>query len=225
MKTGRYLFAIFGYAWVLGVPSGPVLGQDVERDTTITGPRGRTIQRQVDIQRGPGTIDRSVEIKRPGGTFERQTVIQRSPVMGRRPLPGGWGRPPWVGPRPLAIVQPAPAVGFGLVAAPFMNFSFGGGGGGGGMGFGGGGGGGGGGMGGGGGGGMGGPGAGAPAPPPPDQVALMCQRLQSFYSGSRKEAAYTLGRLGDPRAVPSLVHVLKYDNFKDVRVGRRDRPG
>ena len=46
----------------------------------------------------------------------------------------------------------------------------------------------------------------------------MCQRLQSFYSGSRKEAAYTLGRLGDPRAVPSLVHVLKYDNFKDVRV-------
>ncbi len=160
MKTGRYLFAISGYAWVLGVPSGPVLGQDVERDTTITGPRGRTIQRQVDIQRGPGTIDRSVEIKRPGGTFERQTVIQRSPVMGRRPLPGAWPRPPWVGPRPLAIVQPAPAVGFGLVAAPFMNFSFGGGGGGGGMGFGGGGGGGGGGMGGGGGGGMGGPGAG-----------------------------------------------------------------
>ena len=113
------------------------------------------------------------------------------------------------------IGQPVPAFGFGLMAAPMLNFSFGGAGGG--MGFGGG-------MGGGGmGGGMGGVpggsgGPGAPAPPPPDQVALMCQRLQSFYSGSRKEAAYTLGRLGDPRAVPSLVHVLKYDNFKDVRV-------
>ena len=165
VKTGQYLFAIWVCGWVLSGPSGRVLGQDIERDTTITGPRGRTIQRQVDIQRGPGSIDRSVEIKRPGGTFERQTQIQRSPVMGRRPMPGPWPRPPWLGPRPLAIVQPAPALGFGLVAAPFMNFSFGGGGGvaawgsaaawvaavvagGGGMG----------------GGGMGGPGPGGPAP-------------------------------------------------------------
>src|SRR5205807_634690 len=60
--------------------------------------------------------------------------------------------------------------------------------------------------------------AGAQPPPPPDQVALQCQRLQSFQVSHRKDAAYTLGRLGDPRAVPSLVHVLKYDNFKDVRV-------
>ena len=62
----------------------------------------------------------------------------------------------------------------------------------------------------------GGPG-GQPAPPP-DQVALMCHQLQGFSISGRKEAAYTLGRLGDPRAVPSLVHVLKHDNFKDVRV-------
>ena len=54
--------------------------------------------------------------------------------------------------------------------------------------------------------------------PPPDQVALMTQRLQSFYWNNRKDAAYTLGRLGDPRAVPSLVHVLKYDLHKDVRI-------
>ena len=46
----------------------------------------------------------------------------------------------------------------------------------------------------------------------------MCHRLQGFGVGSRKEAAYTLGQLGVPPAVPSLVHVLKYDNFKDVRV-------
>ena len=46
----------------------------------------------------------------------------------------------------------------------------------------------------------------------------MTQRLQSFYSNNRKEAAYKLGQLGDPRAVPSLVHVLKYDYHKDVRI-------
>ena len=64
--------------------------------------------------------------------------------------------------------------------------------------------------------GPGGPAAGVP--PPPDQVALMTQRLQNFYAGNRKEAAYALGRLGDPRAVPSLIHVLKYDLFQDVRI-------
>ncbi len=46
----------------------------------------------------------------------------------------------------------------------------------------------------------------------------MTQRLQSFHSNNRKDAAYTLGRLGDPRAVPSLIHVLKYDSSKDVRI-------
>jgi len=55
-------------------------------------------------------------------------------------------------------------------------------------------------------------------PPPPDQVALMTQRLQNFYPSNRKEAAYTLGRLQDPRAVPALVHTLKYDTWKDVRI-------
>jgi len=53
---------------------------------------------------------------------------------------------------------------------------------------------------------------------PPDQVALESQRLQSFFSNTRKDAAYQLGRLGDPRAVPSLIHVLKYDSSKDVRI-------
>ena len=28
----------------------------------------------------------------------------------------------------------------------------------------------------------------------------MCQRLQGFHLTGRKEAAYTLGQLGDPRA-------------------------
>lgn len=211
MKKGMNLVVALACGWSLA-GSGTMAGaQTLERDTTITGPRGRTIERQVEIQRRPGMIDRNIQIKRPGGTFDRNVLIQRSPAIRPGPMPGPWGRPAWIGPRPLVIAQPAPAFGFGLMAAPFLNFSFGGGGGmglgGGGMGL---------------GGGMGGPPAGAApgqaAPPPPDQVALMCQRLQNFYPGSRKEAAFALGHLGDPRAVPSLIHVLKYDNFKDVRV-------
>jgi HEAT repeats len=188
-------------------------GQTVERDTTITGPRGRTIERQVEIQRKPGSIERDIQVTRPGGTISRQTQIQRSPVMGpvrRGPLIAGpWPRPVWA-PRPVVIGPAAPAFGFGLLAVPALSFSFGGGGGGGMMG---------------GPGGAGtvppgamGPGGPGAGPPPPDEVALMTQRMQSFFWSNRKEAAYTLGRLGDPRAVPSLIHTLKYDSSKDVRI-------
>ena len=176
--------------------------QTLERKTTITGPRGRTIQRQVEIQRRPGSIERDITIRRPGGTFERDVRVQRAPLPRGGPVPRLWGRPAWMGPRPVIIEEAVPAFGFGLMAPPLLNFSFGGGGVG--MPF---------------GGGMpAGPSFAAPPPPPPDQVALECQRLQSFLSGHRKEAAYTLGRLADRRAVPSLIHVLKYDSFKDVRV-------
>ncbi len=201
MKDWTCFFSLVVVGCGLANPSGVLHGQTVERDTTITGPRGRSIQRQVEVQRSPGMIDRQVTIKRPGGTFERQVEVQRSTLAGRGFGGGPWARP-FYGPRPVVIGSSAPALGFGLVAAPFMNFSFGGGGGG---------------FGGGGGGGMSG-GSGAPPPPPPDQVALMCQRLQGFHLTGRKEAAYTLGEIGDPRAVPTLVHVLKYDNFKDVRI-------
>jgi hypothetical protein len=214
VKDWKCCFALVVVVCGMANPSVVLHGQTVERDTTITGPRGRSIQRQVEVQRSPGTIDRQVTIKRPGGTFERQVEVQRSPLAGRGFGGGPWARP-FYGPRPLVIGSSAPALGFGLVAAPFMNFSFGGGGGGfGGGGFGAGG------LGGGGFGGGGGMpgGPGAPPPPPPDQVALACQRLQGFHLTGRKEAAYSLGQLGDPRAVPTLVHVLKYDNFKDVRI-------
>ncbi len=206
----RNLFA----SWIFGtgclVVCATAWGQTVERDTTITGPRGRSIERKVEVQRTPGGIDRSVQITRPGGTFDRQVQIQRSPAGGAW-RGGGFvpGPRPWGGfvPRPV-FIQPAPAFGFGLLAAPMMNFSFGGGGGG----FGGG-------IGGGGGPGPGMMGPGGPPPgAPPDHVALESQRLQSFFSNNRKDAAYHLGQLGDPRAVPSLVHVLKYDSSKDVRI-------
>jgi hypothetical protein len=194
-----------------GLVSGSLaMGQTVERDTTITGPRGRTIKRQVEVQRGPGSIERSVQIQRPGGTIDRQVQVQRSPAW-RPPIGGAWPRPAWF-PRPVVVGAPLPAVGFGLLTAPVLNFSFGGGGGGGGGGM----------FGGPGGGPPGGPGPGGPGgggpPQPPDQVALMTQRLQSFIPGNRKEAAYTLGRLQDPRAIPSLIYVLKYDSSKDVRI-------
>jgi HEAT repeats len=179
------------------------IGQTYERDTTITGPRGRSIERKVEVQRTPGGIDRTVQVTRPGGTIERQTQVQRAapgwgPWRGG-PGPAGWARPAWI-PRPV-IVNPAPAIGFGLLTAPVLNFSFGGGG----VGI--------------GGGGPGGPG-GAPTqpPPPPDVVALEAERLKSFFSNTRKDAAYALGKTGDPRAVPSLIHVLKYDTSRDVRV-------
>jgi hypothetical protein len=216
MKGMRIGFGYSVLAFVGCLSAVTASGQTVERDTTITGPRGRTMQRQVETQRGPGTISRQIQIKRPGGTFDRQVQIQRTPgvLPGRGgPLIGGpWPRPAWL-PRPVIVGAPAPAFGFGLMAAPMLNFSFGGGVGGpgvagpGGMGP--------------GPGGMGpGPGGMGPGgpPQPPDHVALETQRLQSFLSGTRKNAAYALGRLGDPRAVPSLVHVLKYDAFKDVRI-------
>jgi hypothetical protein len=64
-----------------------------------------------------------------------------------------------------------------------------------------------------------GPGPGAAGNPSPlDPVALAAQRLQSFHASSRRDGAQTLGRLGDPRAVPALVHALKYDSSKDVRI-------
>ena len=201
MKNWKASIALIVMGCGMANPNGMLHGQTVERDTTITGPRGRSIQRQVEVQRSPGMIDRSVTVKRPGGTFERSTEIFRSPVAGRGFAGGPW-RPPFLGPRPFVVGPAAPAFGVGVVAAPFMNFSFGGGGGG-----------------------MVGGGGGAPAgvpngpaSPPPDQVSLLCERLKGFHLTGRKEAAYSLGQIGDPRAVPTLIHVLKYDNFKDVRV-------
>ena len=84
MKNWKRFFASAVLGCGVANSSGVLHGQEVlERDTTITGPRGRTIQRQVEIQRKPGMIDRSIQIKRPGGTFERQTQIQRSPIRAR----------------------------------------------------------------------------------------------------------------------------------------------
>src|SRR5208337_4508507 len=93
--------------------------QVVERDTKITGPRGRSINWQVDIERGPGTFQRQVQIQRPGGTIERSTTIQR-----------GWGGFPgggFGGFRPLPFFpgpRPVTSWGLGITAAPIITIPF-----------------------------------------------------------------------------------------------------
>ncbi len=189
--------------------------QNFERNTKITGPRGRSIDRQVDIERGPGTYSRQVQVQRPGGTIDRSTTIQR-----------GWGGFPgggFGGFRPLPFFpgpRPVTSFGLGITAAPMITIPFfaggaafgGGGGGAGGPGMG---------VAGGGGGGPGGAPGGQPAqagqPNPLDPVVLAAQKLQSFHYSSRRDGARELGQLGDPRGIPPLVHTLKYDSSKEVR--------
>jgi hypothetical protein len=207
-----------------------------ERDTTITGPRGRTIERQVRSERGPGYVDRQINIQRPAGTFQRNVQIQRSPGW----VGGGYGGGGYVsGPpqrtfieRDVIIQRPpiwgpawGPAVAFGTpfafgIGAPFFNFSFG----------------------------------GNPAPPPvvvaaqpviagapaaaapqpgapaptavmpppqapvPDGFVDAMGRLRSFHEHSRRDGALTLGRMHDPRAVPALIDRLKNDSGREVRI-------
>ncbi|HEV3122152.1 MAG TPA: HEAT repeat domain-containing protein [Isosphaeraceae bacterium] len=202
--------------WVGALALGTTaLGQDVvrERDTTITGPRGRTIQRDVRSERGPGYIDRRVQIQRPGGTLTREvqvrgggpgfvgggyvpgpsrTFVERDVIINR---PAYWG--------PTFAVGTPFAFGLGL---PFFNFNF-----------------------------------GAVAPPPvyvppapviiaqppvvvpppqvvvPDAFSDAIGRLRSLHEHSRRDGALTLGRMRDPRAVPALLDRLKNDTSREVR--------
>lgn len=201
-----------------------------ERDVKVTGPGGRTIERRVEINRAPGFSERQVQISRPGGTFTRDVRVagggrpgpmyrpgpgpafghhHRPPVIVER---GGWPgsgasfalgmlggaalTAPFWAPRvieqPVIVEQPVVVAPQPMVvsAAPAVVVQ---------------------------------QPAVVSAPvvtavDPLDGVSLAAQRLQSHYPGSRREAAQTLGRLGDPRGVPPLVDVLKNDWFKDVRI-------
>jgi hypothetical protein len=183
-----------------------------EREATITGPRGRSIDRRLEVERGPGGYERRLQIQRPGATLERDFRIQPGPRGSF--AAGGWGPRPMVVERNIFVgPRPGPSWSFGFMAAPILTFPFwqspppppvvvapppvvaap--------------------------------PGNGAAAAPgtaaqpsPLDPVALEAQRLQSHHASSRRDAAVALGRLGDPRAVPALVHVLKYDSSKDVKI-------
>jgi hypothetical protein len=209
---------VFGLASVAGSSDA----QTVERDTKVTGPKGRSIERKVDITRSPGKVERDIKITRPSGTFERDTVIRQGgggPVAYRN-TPGG--------PRNVFIENdvfiappaPGPRVAFGLGGPNFGLF-------------------------------LGGPPLLPPpvviAPPPfyvgpvppptvivqppvryaapvqpqtivADPVAAAMDRLKSTHDHSRRDGALTLGRLGDARAVPALIERVDKDWEKEVRV-------
>lgn len=195
-----------------------------ERDVTITGPRGRTIERSIKTERGPGFVDRQVNIQRPGGSFHSNVMAQRLPHG--RPAPGfrgGFGpRPYWGwGPRPVvvnegiglgpALLGGAGLFGLGMVAGSAVSSQ---------------------------------PAYPAPVyvapaqppvvvvnqpqpysptPPPPatvvvDPVVDAMNRLKSHHNHSRRDGALTLGTLRDSRAVPALLDRLKNDFSPEVRV-------
>jgi hypothetical protein len=181
--------------------AAPAAAQVFERDTTITGPRGRSVERDVRIERGPGEIDRQIRIRRPGGTFERDARIQR----GFGPGPRGY-----YGPRPgyyvnsFVFAPPPPPVAFGF-GAPFFSLFLGspppppvvvapp-------------------------------PVASAPIPPqaavgpPRDAFADAWGRLHSLHANSRRDGCLSLGQLRDARALPGLVDRLEHDSDKNVRI-------
>jgi hypothetical protein len=195
--------------------SGRVLGQVVERDrdVTITGPRGRSVERQIRSERGPGFIDRQVQIQRPGATFQRDLRIQRQPgfvggggfaagpgmfvpryVIDRRPvftgaiglgLPGlGFFFGAPAVPPPVLIPPPA----YIGPPPPVVVYN---------------------------------PPHAYAGPPPPVVAAPVVEalaRLRSTHDHSRRDAALTLGRLRDPGAVPALIDHLKHDLSKEVRI-------
>jgi hypothetical protein len=223
-RMDRELAAALGLLVLLTAASASA--QTFGRDVTVTGPRGRTLERRTEIHRGPGGLEREIQIRRPSGTYTRRLEVHRPPAY----VPRG----PYLGPRfvPFGPPPPPPAfgpgalvgLGVGLAALPAIGFAAGvasrppvvvapapvvvapapvvasp-------------------------------PVVVAPAPvvaSPPvvvapadaaDPVNLAAQKLYSNYFGSRRDGATELGRLGDPRGVPALIHVLKYDNFKDVRI-------
>ena len=188
-----------------------------ERDVTITGPRGNSVHRQFESVRTPGGLTREMTITRPGGTYQRELNVTRPPaVVGGAPR--GWGYPPVRNnvfierdvivppPRPfipgfssfnlslgLPLVAPAPPPPTVIYQpAPVVVAQ---------------------------------PGAIYSAPVQSvaptvvvDPVAEAIGRLSSFHSNSRRDGAYILGRLGDPRAVAPLIDRLKHDKATDVRI-------
>jgi len=209
---------------ILAIMAPSVGGQVVERDVKVTGPRGRTIERQVRTERGPGYVERQVDIKRPAGEYRSDVIVERGPRPGPQPaFRGGYegGRSP----RPIVVEEdvfiaplpPPPAWGWGWgpslsIGAPFFGLAIG------------------------------------SAPPPPvyyppppppvvvvnppqryapapppetvvvDRVGDAIGLLQSYHASSRRDGALALGRMGDARGVPPLVDRLKNDYDKDVRV-------
>lgn len=239
---GPWRTLLLGGCVGLGAIGGPVAeAQSVsrERSVSVTGPGGRTLERNLSVSRGGGQVSRQLSVSRPGGTLERSVHASAAPPFRGGPGPGpGFhhGPPPgaWFGPPRRS--GPDPLLSFGLgaltgaaVAAPLARMT-----------------------------------APAPvvvasppimvveqpsylaapsviaAPPtvvveqpvvvespvdPLDPVSLAAQRLQSYHGGTRREAAESLGLLGDPRGIPPLVDALRNDWNTSVRVACADSLG
>ena len=241
-RTGLVIALGVG-GWAGTIPS-PARAQVVrERDTTITGPRGNSVTRDLKSVRGPGFLDRQTTITRPGGSsMTSNTLIRRpgpAPFAGRGFGPGpGWGPRPGWGPGPRFFPGPSEVIvnggggggngllglGIGAAAGTGLGFLLG--------------------------------RATSPQPvvvaqpvpvpvapvaaappveyvaPQPyqaaqpgqpnrvvvDPVAMAAQRLSSTHEPSRRDGVVTLGRLRDPRAIPPLVDRLKNDKATEVRV-------
>jgi hypothetical protein len=227
--------------------AGPSWAQVVERerDVTITGPRGRSIERSITSERGPGFAERDVKIQRPGGTFHSNStsILQRPPAnmhhgggfggpgFSGPHHAGGWG----YGPRPFigreVIINNGGGAGSWLAPLAVGLGSFG-------VGM------------------LAGSALATPPPPviavppptyvvqppptviynapqpyvasvpqptqPPqtvvvDPVVDAVGRLQSHHANSRRDGALTLGQLRDPRAIPALVDRLRTDTDENVR--------
>ena len=218
--------------------------QVVQRDTKVTGPRGRSIERSISTVRRGNEVQRDVHIQRPGGSLDRNVTLQRAGGGGHAVAPHGarYGGPPRVIERDVIVENnyfgpPRPRFGGGFGGGFGPSFGL----------F------------------LGGPVlpppvivvpepvyvspppvyvspppvyAAAPpvepqvvyqppvryaAPPAPetvlvDPVADAVARLQSHHDNSRRDGALTLGRLGDARAVPALVDRLGKDGEEEVRV-------
>jgi len=221
-------FALAAAAWLAGATAR---GQVIERDTKVTGPRGRTIERQVRTQRGPGYIERDVDIRRPAGEFHRETIIRDGQGYGPGPGPGPWvggggprgfypGGPVFVE-RDVIYAPPPPPrpSGFFALGLPFFGLSVG----------------------------------GPPLLPPPvvvgpppvivvsqapayvaapqpsqgqaappvavvDPLTVPLNQLQSYHASQRRDGSLALGSQGDPRAVPALMDRLKADGDREVRI-------
>lgn len=224
-STTRDLRGLVAMGLLACAAAHPARGQVFERETTVTGPRGNSITRDIRSERVGNVIDRQVTIRRPGGTITRNTEIIGRPFYGPGPRPfvagGGFiGGPAFFG--PPVVVGPPVAVGVGL---PAVNLFVGGG-----------------------------PPAPPPVtvynPPTPypmstaaangaaepaatqpqpqpapgqptvvvDPVAESIGKLDSFHAHTRREAAITLGKYGDARAVPPLIQKLEHDFDKEVRM-------
>src|SRR3954468_25089451 len=115
-----------GLVLAFGLAGSQGWGQVVqrERDVTITGPRGRSIERSIRTERGPGYVDRQVNIQRPGGSLHTENFAARVP-RAAAPIRGGYVPPGphgggGCGPRPPVIFERNVVVNRGIGWGPAL---------------------------------------------------------------------------------------------------------